>query len=175
MNKNELQAGTAADKRNTADSIPSASLVQNGVLGDVRAKEEDFSRLKDFLNGLDFFPDENEIEDIISLAIKQDGFEANRGYKFERTKYNQREKAFYLEWLKENKPAQGINFGQGILQDLFIEQSTDFPLTRKYVEIITNRDRYIAATVIQWLGTNCGMSFLSEALKRFGARIEEVR
>jgi hypothetical protein len=175
MQNNELKAGTEADKRTTADNGTSASLVQNGVLGDVRAKEEEFNQLKDFLNGLDFFPDENEIEDIISLAIKQDGFESNKGYKFERTKYNPRENAFYLQWMKENKPNPGINFGQGILQDLFIEQSKDFPLTRKYVEIITNRDRYIAATVIQWLGTNCGMAFLNDALKRFGARIEEVR
>lgn len=34
MNKNELLAGTEADKRTTADSIPSASLVQNGLLGE---------------------------------------------------------------------------------------------------------------------------------------------
>lgn len=32
MNKNELSAGTAADKRTTADNSTSASLVQNGML-----------------------------------------------------------------------------------------------------------------------------------------------
>jgi hypothetical protein len=32
MNKNEHSAGTAADKRTAADSIPSASLEQNGLL-----------------------------------------------------------------------------------------------------------------------------------------------
>lgn len=35
MNKNEIQAGTAADKRTTADNSTSASLEQNGLLGDV--------------------------------------------------------------------------------------------------------------------------------------------
>ena len=32
MQNNELKAGTEADKRTAADSIPSASLEQNGVL-----------------------------------------------------------------------------------------------------------------------------------------------
>ena len=36
--KKELQAGAAADKRTAADSIPSASLVQNGMLPAVDMK-----------------------------------------------------------------------------------------------------------------------------------------
>lgn len=35
MNKNEIQAGTAADKCTAADNRTSASLEQNGLLGDV--------------------------------------------------------------------------------------------------------------------------------------------
>jgi hypothetical protein len=35
MNKNEIQAGTTADKCTAADNSTSASLVQNGLLGDV--------------------------------------------------------------------------------------------------------------------------------------------
>lgn len=39
MNKNELLAGTAADKRTEADSISSASLEQNGLLSEGWARE----------------------------------------------------------------------------------------------------------------------------------------
>ena len=37
----------------------------------------------------------------------------------------------------------------------------------------TERDRIVAATVVQWLGSNCGMSFLREALRRCGYRVVE--
>lgn len=48
MNKNEISAGTAADKRTAADSIPSASLEQNGVLAEVpdMTFEHDYARRK---------------------------------------------------------------------------------------------------------------------------------
>jgi hypothetical protein len=36
----------------------------------------------------------------------------------------------------------------------------------------TERDRIVAATLMQWLGSNCGMSFLREALDRVGYRIQ---
>ncbi len=35
----------------------------------------------------------------------------------------------------------------------------------------TERDEIVIATVIQWLGSNCGMSMLGEALRRCGYRI----
>ena len=35
----------------------------------------------------------------------------------------------------------------------------------------TDRDRVIVATVIQWLGSNIGISFLEEALGKFGAKL----
>jgi hypothetical protein len=107
------------------------------------------------------------------LAAKQDWYENNKGYKFERTKYNPQEKAFYEQWLKENEPNPHINNGQGILQDLFIERNPEFPFQRKWITEINNRDRFIVATVIQWLGTNCGMSFLHKTLKKFNYLIVE--
>jgi hypothetical protein len=39
----------------------------------------------------------------------------------------------------------------------------------------TERDRIIAATVVQWLGSNVGMSFLHEALGRCGYRVEKKK
>lgn len=38
---------------------------------------------------------------------------------------------------------------------------------------LTQRDAEVAATVIQWLGSNVGWSFLSEALDRCGYKIVE--
>lgn len=38
----------------------------------------------------------------------------------------------------------------------------------------TLRDRQIAATVIQWLGTNVGMCFLDQALARAGYRVVRI-
>lgn len=40
---------------------------------------------------------------------------------------------------------------------------------------VTQRDAEIVATVIQWLGSNCGMSFLQAALQKCGLRIEKER
>ncbi len=39
----------------------------------------------------------------------------------------------------------------------------------------TKRDRVVAATVIQWLGTNCGRAFLADALRKAGYSITEDR
>lgn len=177
MNKSTIEAGQPeqvtvneqkADSQHVSPSNANAPV--SGCTGG------DFDRLKDYLEyHFEIFPDEGEMEDIIDLAVKQDGFLANKGYKWERIKSNPRERAFYEQWLKENEPRPGINFGQGILQDLFLVRGEDSPLTRKWITEITNRDRMIAATVIQWLGSNVGMAFLQDALKRFGARIEEVR
>ena len=130
-----------------------------------------YNALKNYLNNeLEVYVSESELEDLIALAVKQDSYENNKGYKFERIEHNPIEKAFYEQWLKENEPTQGINFGQGILQDLFIEIG-EHMFERKWVTEINNRDRWIVATVIQWLGTNCGMSFLHEALKKVSYRI----
>lgn len=135
-------------------------------------KTTEYKPVETYLNdvlGLDV--DYSDILKIVELAVLQDGFEANKGYKFERTKHNEREMAFYLQWLQENEPKAYLNNGNGILQDLFIEREGDFPSSRKWVLEINNRDRFIVATIIQWLGTNVGMCFLEEALKRFGAHI----
>lgn len=133
-------------------------------------QEEKYSPVKNYLNHvLEVFPDDNELEDIIRLSLKQDAYENNKGYLFKRTEHNPREMAFYEQWQKENEPRAGMNHGNGILQDLFIEK--DGPFSMKWVIEINNRDRFIAATVIQWLGSNVGMGFLYEALKRFNASI----
>lgn len=37
--------------------------------------------------------------------------------------------------------------------------------------VVTERDRIVAATVLQWLGSNVGMCLVADALKRAGMRI----
>lgn len=135
--------------------------------------EDKYNPVKNYLNHvLEVFPDDNELEDIIGLSLKQDAYENNKGYMLERTEHNPREMAFYEQWQKENEPRAGVNSGNGILQDLFIEsRAFDHPFTKRWVLQINNRDRMIAATVIQWLGSNVGMCFLDETLKRFNAHI----
>lgn len=134
---------------------------------------EKYNTLKSYLNGLEMYPSEDELDEIIGRAVQQDGYEANKGYKHERVKDNPREMAFYEQWLKENEPRRYINNGQGILQDLFIERDGFMGHVRRYEVEINNRDRYIVATIIQWLGSNVGMGFLHSALARFNAHIVE--
>ena len=92
--------------------------------------------------------------------------------------HNPREVAFAQEWDKENDSGwnSGTNHGHGILQDLFVGCSPVFPFTHKWYELkINRRERMIVATVIQWLGSNCGMSFLDCALKKAGYKIVPIK
>ena len=111
-----------------------------------------------------------DLESVLNMADKVMCYKANVGINAKRLEHNEREMAFYEQWMEENAPVSGVNNGHGILQDLFIESDLN-RLHRKVIEEISNRDRMIVATVIQWLGSNCGMCFLGEALAKFGARI----
>jgi hypothetical protein len=109
------------------------------------------------------------LDDVLHMAGKVIAYKQNIGINRNRLKHNKREKAFHDQWQQENAPVSGVNHGHGILQDLFIE--VPGPFQRHVIEVISQRDRMITATVIQWLGSNCGMCFLEESLKRFGAKI----
>ncbi|MBA4349518.1 MAG: hypothetical protein C0415_05980 [Thermodesulfovibrio sp.] len=100
-------------------------------------------------------------------------------------KYNPREVAFSEAWQHENEGRQNSSR----LQDLMIEVSDEpkdgfhkrrsMIMSRGYdfVKIhhkITQRDAEIVATVIQWLGSNVGMSFLAAALKECGKKIVNI-
>lgn len=95
----------------------------------------------------------------------------DRGFKHDRTVYNEREKAFAEVWADECKQRLGINHGHGILQDLFMDREKFH--THCYLEI-TPEHRFITATAIQWLGSNCGMAFLGKALEKCGYKIVKV-
>jgi len=102
-------------------------------------------------------------------AIERCG-KKNRGLFYDRTKGNlgEREKAFASHWEEENKKNPMLNSGQGILQNKFIIGE---PYNYKRILNILPLHRLIVATVIQWLGSNCGFCFLEECLDKCGYRI----
>jgi hypothetical protein len=124
----------------------------------------------------------------------------NVGVFWERTLYEfgdgreNPEKVFMEAWDKENRPRPGVNDGLPIAQGLMnvpSEAALNFEgeqrddtrrpdlFTSNYggwgervcVYKLTPRENQILATVIQWLGTNCGFGFLSECLERSGYHI----
>lgn len=41
--------------------------------------------------------------------------------------------------------------------------------------VMSPNDKLIASTIIQWLGSNCGMAFMEEALKDCGYKIVPIK
>lgn len=116
----------------------------------------------------------DDLSEIAAAAMRDITHKQNVGYYVSRIDFNPREKAFHEQWLKENEPNRGVNHGQGTLQDLLIESGGNpFSLfnAKRYITEVGKRDREIVATVIQWLGSNCGMSFLGQALDKCGYKI----
>lgn len=100
----------------------------------------------------------------------------NRGDCYERTEYSPLEKALADLWESENKKRRCVNYGQGILQDLFGRSHPTFGhRIPNFIHIITEKERWVVATVIQWLGSNCGQSFLNEAFRKAGFKIERIK
>lgn len=99
----------------------------------------------------------------------------DRGDCYERTKHNPLEKALADQWEIVNKKSHSINYGQGLLQDLFGRAHPTFGhRVPDWIHVVTPKERWIVATVIQWLGSNCGQSFLNEAFRKAGFRIERI-
>jgi hypothetical protein len=104
----------------------------------------------------------------------------NRGWWHERTAWvdpnrptvPNREKVFADEWEKLNERDPGRNYGQGTLQDLFFEPrgGCDTRLPRM-LHVLSSAERVVAATAIQWLGTNCGWGWLSDVFRKLGYEI----
>lgn len=111
----------------------------------------------------------NDPYNIIKLGSK------NRGYRYERIKFDERENAFAKHWQDENdrKKVHAFNHGLGILQDLLIDVP-EIHHRPMLVTKITPRDRFIVATIIQWLGSGVGWCFLGECLKMCGYKIVRI-
>lgn len=74
----------------------------------------------------------------------------DRGCLYERIQFDPMEAAFAMDWEKLQKRERG-----SLLKEIVCEHAT-------------KRDRYVAASVIQWLGTNVGFGFLTNALQKAG-------
>ncbi len=73
------------------------------------------------------------------------------------------ERIFAERWAEENKRSPGINGGYGCLELLMASNIRNMgTIFQEPIEQISQRDALVAATVIQWLGTNCGACFLHE-------------
>jgi hypothetical protein len=91
------------------------------------------------------------------------------------------ERAFAWAWMRQNHPAMNhaISGGHGILADLigFDMGAEPFMGHRHFHPVrwpITRRETRAAATVVQWMGTNCGRGFLHEVLRLVGHRIVSI-
>lgn len=104
----------------------------------------------------------------------------DRGFRYDRTLHpsGDLEKAFADQWEEENVSRSCLNRGNGVLQALFVEYMGGIfggSWPSRWVLVITARDRYVVATVIQWLGSNIGFGFLCKCLEKVGYRVERVR
>lgn len=87
------------------------------------------------------------------------------GFRVERCRHGLLERVFAEKWLAEN--AQHRHSG-GVLQTLFLRPDSTGRHYRPARLFINRRDAFVAATVVQWLGTNVGYGFLTDCLKRAG-------
>lgn len=104
---------------------------------------------------------------------------ADRGFRHQRTEIDDAtghlEKALADLWEEQNRPNSALNYGLGLLQDLLVTgTSRAFSLLPRgeVLHRVTSDERRVVATVIQWLGTNCGRGFLYEAFRRAAWKIE---
>lgn len=81
-----------------------------------------------------------------------------------------REEVFAQRWRAENEPPTYVNHGRGMLDHLLYMS----PDQTKFTGESTEREESVAASVIQWLGTNCGWCFLESALKDCGFVLREA-
>lgn len=81
----------------------------------------------------------------------------NKGKAQYRFDNNPVEKIFAELWEKENLSIYGKSNGSGIL-DYLLANNPNRPDGE-----VAERDREVAATVIQWLGSPCGQGFIRKA------------
>lgn len=66
------------------------------------------------------------------------------------------ERIYAEEWKKYNKRRAGVNCGFTSLEWILCPSGTTYPPP------VSERDAQVAACVIQWLGTCCGLAFMLE-------------
>lgn len=87
----------------------------------------------------------------------------DRGHSYHRTQWNSLEKAFADAWEHENRTNGG-----NLLEALISRHREPDQL---FAHQVTRPERYVAATAIQWLGSNIGFCFLLTCLAKCGYNI----
>ncbi|MHC4617246.1 MAG: hypothetical protein ACYTEQ_05785 [Planctomycetota bacterium] len=91
---------------------------------------------------------------IPTTAVKHIGARADR----QKTRIEER--IYAEEWNRLQQHRAGVNGGRGILELILAEGDWHFDPN------MSERDAFVAATVAQWLGTNCGLHFLARCEQR---------
>ena len=76
----------------------------------------------------------------------------------DRLKWNPYEAIWLYMWQIENNPPSYVNYGVGTLAHLLGREPTD-------------AEKTVGTAIMQWFGTNCGHSFIAEALQASGYRV----
>ncbi len=77
---------------------------------------------------------------------------------------NAAERIYFELWVEENKRLCHVNGGFTLIEHLLCPGESVDPLTKRArPDVVSQHDMTIATTVIQWLGTNCGNSFIRKA------------
>lgn len=115
------------------------------------------------------------------MTKKEQGGITHQSLHASRLKYDsfgsRREAILAKRWDKEQHPPCFLNGGIGVLAHLVTSKHVEHGIFSGGPEIVpdpsklTQRDADVAATVIQWLGTNCGFCFLEECLKEMGYEV----
>ncbi len=102
------------------------------------------------------------------VNLTPDGYHADR---LKPNRENPREVAFAEQWKREHERDDVL----GWITCLEPDPNPAGFNGMKQVRELSEGERKVAATVIQWLGSNVGMSFMREALEECGYRIEQVK
>lgn len=107
------------------------------------------------------------VEDIRKTRIRHVGRFPNRANCTGAEGWVNKERIFADHWRKQNENVTSfLNGGYGVLDHLLCADDRG-----RILSDITQEQATSAATVIQWLGTNCGWCFLEECITQCGYKL----
>lgn len=88
------------------------------------------------------------------------------------------EAVYFRRWVMQQARQAGVNGGRGLLENILSPTRIDrtgswIGSPPPYVPPVSQRDAEVAATIIQWLGTNCGRGFVWEAEREIATATDE--
>lgn len=87
-----------------------------------------------------------------------------------------RERIFVEEWIRENTRGEGMANNNRLLEHILsTKKRRGLGGPEPVLDYVTQREAHVATSVIQWLGTNCGQSFLHEVRRKIDQVHQEDR